>query len=360
MNGVSIVIKCLNEEPKIDDAIRSALASAAELGPIPLEVVVADGLSTDETVAHAVRWAASGPVRVVQLVREEDRGCGAGVELGFSQSTGDRVLFMDGDMVLQPGFLSVAMRYLDEHPDCAGVAGTMTEATIGNGTDRIRWKQGLNRHIGDQPWLHGGGLYRRTALLDAGGYAGDHRLAAFEEADLGLRLERSGWRLHRLAEPAIQHCGHALPTWKVLRARWYGGRFEAAGRLLKLHGSQLNGWRVWRMLWHPLVLMSLWILLALAALTASPLERSAQATWLSVAVASTALLHLLLKRDFRHVLTAWLDWHLLMIGIVLGVLRPMGSRRNRIDHRVLADSTLGERLSPADDGRPMSTLIATT
>ncbi|MFN5702178.1 MAG: hypothetical protein ACK47V_16330 [Betaproteobacteria bacterium] len=40
MRGVSIVIKCFNEEHKIDAAIASALAAAQELHPIPVEVVV--------------------------------------------------------------------------------------------------------------------------------------------------------------------------------------------------------------------------------------------------------------------------------------------------------------------------------
>lgn len=138
MRGVSIVIKCFNEEHKIDAAIASALAAGQELAPIPVEVVVADSRSTDATAARAVQWARNLSVRVVQLLDPEQRGCGVGVELGFMCSVGERVLLMDGDMVVQPGFIRHAMRYLDQHPRCAGVAGLVSEASLRNGTDRIR------------------------------------------------------------------------------------------------------------------------------------------------------------------------------------------------------------------------------
>lgn len=358
MTGVSIVIKCLNEEKKIDEAIRSALAAAAELGPLPLEVVVADGLSTDHTIARATRWAKSAPVRVVQLLRKEDRGCGAGVELGFIRSRGDRVLFMDGDMTLLPGFLGRAMRYLDEHPDCAGVAGLMSEATVINGTDRIRTRQGLNSRAGDQPWLNGGGLYRREALQSAGGYAGDPRLAAYEEADLGLRLQRAGWRLHRLDEPSMQHAGHAMPTWKVLMSRWRGRRYEAAGRLLKLHGSKPNGSRAWRLLAHPVSLIAVWLLLAVLVPVAWMMQATAPIQWASAGVAAVLLLQIAIKRDLSHILTSWVDWHLLMAGIMLGCLRPMRRRHARIDHRVLADGTASALAGRLDHARPRHLKVA--
>ena len=337
MKRLSVVIKCFNEAQKIDEAIRSALAARSELGAMDLEVVVADGLSTDETTTRALQWAQANPVRVVQLLHEEDRTCGAGVELGFVSSTGDVVFFMDGDMVLQSGFLKQAMRYLDQHPRCAGVAGVVTEALVFNATDRIRMRQGLNRSLGAQPWLNGGGLYRREALLSAEGVAGDRRLAAFEEADLGLRLERAGWTLHRLREVSVLHRGHALPAWKVLGSRWRAGRFEAAGRLLKLHGAKKNGWRVWRLLAHPILLTAAWSMLLALALNARASASLKPVLWMSASFCALAIAHLLIKRDVRHVLTAWMDWHLMMLGMLWGVVHPMPERGAGVSHRVLAD-----------------------
>ena len=337
MNRVSVVIKAYNEVAKIDAAIASALALTTECPGLLLEVVVADGLSTDGTAEHAAQWAVKAPVRVVQLRCEADRNCGAGVELGFHASQGAWVLFMDADMVLQPGFMGPALAFLQSHPRCAGVAGLIEDEAIRNGTDRIRQRQGLSREAGPQPWLNGGGLYRRAALIDAGGYAGDSRLAAFEEADLGLRLSRAGWTLERLPLPAMLHHGHAQPTWSVLAHRWRGGRFEAAGRLLRLHGAQPLGLRAWRLLVHPVVLLMAWVWTVLWW------AQSTAPQWSSLAFLGPALLvtgavaHAGMKRDLSHVATSWLDWHLLMLGILKGLALPMPARKPRMACRVLAD-----------------------
>ncbi len=342
MNQVSIVIKAYNEEAKIDAAIHSALNAATEFRQLDVgvEVVVADGLSTDGTAALATQWAPRAPVRVVQLKREVDRNCGAGVELGFQASRGQWVLFMDADMVLQPGFVGPALAFLQTHPECAGVAGVIEDAELRNGTDRIRQQQGLSRDAGPQPWLNGGGLYRRAALMDVGGYAGDSRLAAFEEADLGLRLSRAGWTLERIPVLAMRHYGHEQPTWVVMTRRWRSGRFEAAGRLLRLHGLKPMGLRAWRLFVHPLVLLMAWVW------TVAWWVQPAVPQPLSLAVVGPALMatgavvHAGLKRDLVHVATSWLDWHLLMLGIVKGLMQPMPERQRRLSCRVLADGVL--------------------
>lgn len=355
---VSIVIKALNESPKIDAAIASACAALAALGPHRGDVVVADGLSSDGTAEQAVRWARHAALRVVQLVHAQDRGCGAGVELGYRWARGRWVLFMDGDMVLQPGFLTQALAYLETHPDVAGVGGWVQDRQIRNGTDRIRQQQGLGLVDGERPWLEGGGLYRRAALqgdpapghrdaapqgrcrggpaalhlgLDA--HAGDPRLAAYEEADLGIRLRRRGWRLRRLPLPAFIHDGHREPTHRVLWARWRSGRAQAAGRLLRLHLGRSGSLAALRLLAHPLGLGGLW-LLGLWALT----HRSSALTAAFLpGVMGLLALHGLRARSLLHVLTAWADWHLLLAGIVKGLISPMAPSPRCPPSRLLAD-----------------------
>ena len=74
---VSIVIKALNEERHVAAAIESALAA---LDGIDGEVILADSCSTDRTVAIAGRY----PIKIVSLLRIEDRSCGAGVSSATS------------------------------------------------------------------------------------------------------------------------------------------------------------------------------------------------------------------------------------------------------------------------------------
>src|SRR5205814_2312422 len=82
-----------NEAAKIAACLRSVLA---ETDAGTTEIIVADSLSEDETVAIASGF----PVKVVQLKRIADRGCGSSGQLGFQYARGRRVLLLDGDMEL--------------------------------------------------------------------------------------------------------------------------------------------------------------------------------------------------------------------------------------------------------------------
>ena len=163
---ISIVIKALNEETKIGRCIESAVAALGEL-PNPSEIVLADSVSTDRTVEIARRY----PVRIVQFQHASERGCGAAVQLGYQHSRGDFVMLLDGDMELLPGFLPFALKKLAREPSLAGVAGLVEDTSIKNAFDRRRVATGaINRPLRAANWLSGGGLYRRDAILDAGGY----------------------------------------------------------------------------------------------------------------------------------------------------------------------------------------------
>lgn len=320
MHGVTVVIKTFNEGEHIDRAIASAWAARREVAPAPLEIVVADSLSDDDTVARARRWCDHAPVRVVQLLRAEDRGCGSGVELGWAWARGRWVLLMDGDMELQPGFLGAALAHLQAHPHLAGVGGAVIDTQIRNATDRIRVRNGLGRTPGMRPWLEGGGLYRREAIATAGGHAADVRLAAFEEADLGLRLQQAGWSLERLAVPAVHHHGHAQDTLGVLAQRWRSGRMRSAGRLLRMHLGRKGSIELLKLMAHPLLLGLAWLGACTAAL-AAPLQWRAETGVLAAAlVVLVSMVQVWRKRDIRHVLASWIDWHLMLAGILWGAL----------------------------------------
>lgn len=320
MNGVTVVIKAWNEGEHIDRAIASAWAARREVAPAPLEIVVADGLSSDDTVARARRWCDRAPVRVVQLLRTEDRGCGSGVELGWAWARGRWVMLMDGDMELQPGFLGAALAHLQAHPHLAGVGGAVIDTQIRNATDRIRVHNRLGRTPGVRPWLEGGGLYRREAIAAAGGHAADVRLAAFEEADLGLRLQQAGWSLERLALPAVHHHGHAQDTLGVLTQRWRSGRMRSAGRLLRLHLGRKGSIALLKLMAHPLLLGLAWLGVGAAAIAAPPQWRADTAASAMALVVGASMVQVWRKQDIRHVLASWIDWHLMLAGILWGAL----------------------------------------
>jgi glycosyltransferase involved in cell wall biosynthesis len=115
---ISVSIKTLNEAKCIEKTIDSIQQQIAEY---PHKIIVADSLSTDSTQ----QLASNKGVTVVSLTQPADRCCGVGHQLGYLYSEGEYLLLMDGDMELEKGFIDSAITFLQNHPEYAGVAGTV-------------------------------------------------------------------------------------------------------------------------------------------------------------------------------------------------------------------------------------------
>lgn len=224
--AVSIIIKTLNEEKRIAATIESALSA---LGEVSGEVVVADSGSSDRTIEIASRY----PVVIAQIMPPARPSCGIGPQLGFQHSRGDYLCLLDGDMLLDPGFLGDAIRFLERNPRVAGVTGHVEEMQTAN----LEYARRVQRHapenrIGPLDRMNGGGLYRRSAIEQTG-YLSDRNLHGYEEFDLGIRLRDAGWQLHRLDRRFVQHFGHTLNSYKLLMRRWRNKYLHGIGELLR-------------------------------------------------------------------------------------------------------------------------------
>lgn len=328
---LSIVIKTLNEELKIGKAIESALAVEAEIGR-GVEVIVADSVSTDRTVAIAKGY----PVRVAQFVNPDERGCGAGVQLGYQHSHGEFVYFLDGDMEIARGFMTAALVELARNPKLGGIGGMVEDTKIQNDFDRIRVNNRAVTTTGFSKWLEGGGLYRRAALDAAGCYAADRNLRGFEEAELGMRIRAAGWQLMRLPIKAVAHTGHSLDTLSIFLRHWRSRRAMSAGVLLR--GAIGRRWlaEAVRMLIHPLATLAWWAGFLFLALTDGAMRSPLLLAWVSAGV--LAIFGLLLrKRDLRHVLVSVFSWHYGFAAIIVGLLESRIDPETPIESRILSD-----------------------
>jgi hypothetical protein len=234
---VSVIIKALNEEARVGEAIASALGS----GPVVREVILADSGSTDATVEVGKRY----PITIVQLEDPALRSCGAGAQLGWPFASGEYVYVLDGDMRLHPELLRAGVERLDAEPELAGVAGLVSERVVANAEFRRRRSE-LSRAASAPSELALGGLYRRAAL-EATGYLTNPNLHSFEELELGLRLRSGGWRLKRLEQPGVEHFGPELGSLALLRAHWRSRYLDGSGELLRAAwGQPWFGEAVWR------------------------------------------------------------------------------------------------------------------
>jgi GT2 family glycosyltransferase len=310
--ALSVVIKALNEAGKIEACLRSVIAAT---DPKTTEIIVADSLSDDATVAVASRF----PVKVVQLNRIADRGCGSAAQLGFQHARGRRLLLLDGDMELDPAFLSAAHAALDADPKLAGVAGLVVDRVMTLEFQRRNQKPDRTAKPGLLDHLNGGGLFRMEAIQPLG-YFTDRNLHAFEELDLGLRLTQAGWRLRRLDQPSVYHYGHSTAAFPLLFKRWR---------------TRYLWWRCFRGARLSLAVILWWglLLALLAGALFSPLSGLCGAAF-AVVLIGPALLQCLRKRSLVMGLysIALINFH--AAGLLAGLLTPRVDPTQRIDSTI--------------------------
>lgn len=310
---LTIGIKALNEEKHIEAALRSALVAAAPHGGT---VVLADSGSRDGTVAIAQAL----PVRVVQLADAADRSCGAGAQLAWqgAEGAGEWFCLIDGDMTLQPGFVDAAIAYLRDHPDVAGVGGAVEERNLETEEFRIRnaaMAYEAHRRPGLVDRLDGGGVYRRAAIEQVG-YFSDRNLRSFEEFDLAVRLAARGWKLARIAVPAVAHFGHTGSGYRLLWRRLTSGQLSGAGEVLRGAIGQAHLPLVLRRLGHvrrSAGIVAWWVALVVLA---------AWQPWAALALLIAPFAYLVARRRSLSLgFFSFCLWNFTAVGVLMGLVR---------------------------------------
>jgi glycosyltransferase involved in cell wall biosynthesis len=208
----SVVITCYDQARFIGEAARSAL----DQEPSPAEVVVVDDGSPSPADVTAALDGLDG-LDAAQLLRQANQGVGAARNTGLAATTGDAVVFLDGDDRLRPGALAAAGRALAEHPSVGLVSGhaRLIDAAGNELHDSVHpcadddHYAALLRHT----WIHppGSAAFRRAALESAGPWSTDPGHAMVEDLDLYLRVARRHEVRchHELVVDYRQHGGNA-------------------------------------------------------------------------------------------------------------------------------------------------------
>ena len=132
----------------------------------------------------------------VRVVRSGGRGPAAARNDGWRVSSAEWIAFLDDD-VEPPGDWLDAL--LGDLAGCGDdVAGSQARITVPLPADRrpTDWERstaGLQTAV----WATADLAYRRAALVAVGGFDERFPRAYREDADLGLRLTRAGWRIER-------------------------------------------------------------------------------------------------------------------------------------------------------------------
>ena len=221
MNSLSIVIIGRNEESLIAQCLQSVLTAAEEVGGA--EVVMVDSASTDRTV----EIARSLNVPVLSLKPEWGMSASAGRYVGFHHTHGESVMFVDADTVIERDWFRAALPYFDQ-ADVAGVMGYLKD--FDEQGHELPYVGQRSTQVRDMPWLRGIGLYRRSAMHQAGTF--NPYVTTEEEAELAFRLRRHGFRLLQVPHAMGSHLRGASAR-SFLRRNMHHYRLAPLGRTLR-------------------------------------------------------------------------------------------------------------------------------
>jgi len=214
------------------ELLRKTLSSlVAELTGLGLEseIIVVDNASTDNSLSFISDYFPS--VRVISL--PQNSGFARAANNGARASRGRYLLFLNNDIEIEPGSIGRLISFLDSHPEYALVA----PAVLGpDGSFELSFGPDLNplsefflktlarkyyaclyrlrreKIARDVHWASGAALLiRREPFFEIGGF--DERYFLYvEDADLGLRLRRLGYKLRYLPEARIIHYRGAVAS----------------------------------------------------------------------------------------------------------------------------------------------------
>ena len=192
---ISVIIPVRNEEGKIGQCLKAVFNQTLR----PLEVIVVDGHSADQTVDNAKKY----PVKVVY----EDYGTVGGArQVGVESAEGDFIAFTDADCIPERNWLENLIKEFDNN-NIVGVGGGTKN--IGKGLWEKSIALALDSFLGSANSVQDrvfkekrfvksisgcNSMYRRRDLIKIGGF--NVRLSVNEETELNKRLMKLGKLLY--------------------------------------------------------------------------------------------------------------------------------------------------------------------
>jgi len=182
---VSTIIPVYNRAAMLRQAVDSVLAQTHR----PIEIIISDDGSTDDTPAAMTALVAASP-DVVRCVRNPNRGPGPAREAGRLQARGEFIQYLDSDDRLLPRKFEAQVAALRAHPEC-GISYGRTRLIDMNDTllaSPFKWTGEARDTLFpglliDRWWCTHTPLYRRS-LADAIGPWCDLRYSQDWEYDM--------------------------------------------------------------------------------------------------------------------------------------------------------------------------------
>jgi GT2 family glycosyltransferase len=222
---VSIIIVSWNARALLERCMPSVVATEYP----NFEIILADNASDD----RSSEWIAETFPSVKIVRHPENWAFAKGNNRAVPYATGDVLIFLNNDVIVEPGWLAPLVAHLDEHQSIAAVQPKLLQPdqqppifeyagasgghldrfgfpfTRGRIFDRLETDDGQYDDVADIFWATGAALaVRRDAFLKAGGFD-ESFVMHMEEIDLCWRLRRLGYGIRAVPQSVVYHIGGA-------------------------------------------------------------------------------------------------------------------------------------------------------
>lgn len=254
---VTIIVPCKNEQATIRSLLAAVYAQTYPRGL--MEVVIADGMSEDQTRVEIALFSQEHPDLMVRVVDNPARVIPTALNTALKAAQGEIILRLDAHSVPEPDYVARSVealqagkgeniggvwqiRPLRKGWDAASIAAA-TAHPLGVGDALYRYATQA-AYVDTVPF----GCFWRRTLEELGGY--DETLLTNEDYELNARIRQRGGRIW--LDPAIRSVYFARATFGALaRQYWRYGYWKV--QMLRRYPKTLR----WRQALPPVFVLSL-------------------------------------------------------------------------------------------------------
>lgn len=199
---VSVIMAAFNVgDPAVLDL---AVTSIVQQDMGNWELLICDDGSTDGTYERALEWEKRNN-RIHVLRESHNQKAAKARNQCLRSARGQYIAIMDADDTCSPDRLWAQRDFLDANPQFSfvGIRGERFQNMPGD-MDKPYWfcaQPQAKDFLMTLPFVHGSLMFRRQALLDAGGYDESPRVERSEDYDLLLRMYAKGLRGANIVGP---------------------------------------------------------------------------------------------------------------------------------------------------------------
>jgi len=260
---VSIIVPCLNEERRVLFLLEAILIQTYPLGK--LEVVIADGMSTDRTREVIAAFVERHPEIKISVVDNTLVNIPSALNRAITASSGEVILRLDAHSYPKADYIERCVNGLvDGKGDNIGGIWIIESDNDSWISKSIAFAASNPLGVGDAKYRHAktalevetvpfGCFYRKT-IEKVGLY--DENILTNEDYELNTRIRKAGGRIW--LDPAIQSIYFARGSLTLLAKQYFRYGFWKY-KMLKQHPETI----IWRQALPPLFVLSILLLVGL-------------------------------------------------------------------------------------------------